>query len=482
MRSTSRLFVLAFSLASVGSAATARAASIAFDLPADYAGGSFPFGMALADLNGDAWLDLAVTNPDAFTTPHAISILLNAGNGTFLPAASFVTGETTRSIAATDLDADGDVDLVVGYQEGEDRLGILRNDGFGVFSAPELLAPVAGRADAVAVLDLDGDADLDFLIGQAGGDEIVVVKNDGGSYAAPVTYGGTSSAYFLHLSVGDIDGDGDADVAVGRSLSTASTYTNLGDGTFAPPVALAVVPFGYAGCDLGDVDGDGDLDLAFIHQNGGQVLFARNTGSGSFELGGVFPAGVDTQLGTPLTLADLDGDGRSDAIVPGANTYRVVTLRSAGSGFEAAEAHALGGLARKVKAADLDNDGDADLVGSLANFGRVSVLRNQAIDVTSALDALPSRGLSLGPARPNPVRVATTIPFDLPAAVPLRLTVVDVQGRHVRSLADGVVAAGQRAVTWDARDERGADVAAGVYFVKLEAGALRAGSQIVVVR
>ena len=79
-------------------------------------------------------------------------------------------------------------------------------------------------------------------------------------------------------------------------------------------------------------------------------------------------------------------------------------------------------------------------------------------------------GYALHPAWPNPFNPATTIAFDVPAATAVRLTVHDVAGRLVRTLAaDGIVAAGRHQVVWDGRDDAGRAVAAGVYLCRLEA-------------
>ncbi len=73
-------------------------------------------------------------------------------------------------------------------------------------------------------------------------------------------------------------------------------------------------------------------------------------------------------------------------------------------------------------------------------------------------------------ASPNPARARTTLAFDLPIAGAVSLSVCDVAGRRVRSLVSEVRQAGRHSVTWDGRGESGMMTAAGVYFVRLEAG------------
>jgi hypothetical protein len=71
-------------------------------------------------------------------------------------------------------------------------------------------------------------------------------------------------------------------------------------------------------------------------------------------------------------------------------------------------------------------------------------------------------------ARPNPARGPTSLHFELPAAAATRLAVYDVAGRRVRQLLDGIAESGVRRVVWDGRADDGSQVAAGVYYVRLE--------------
>jgi flagellar hook assembly protein FlgD len=80
-------------------------------------------------------------------------------------------------------------------------------------------------------------------------------------------------------------------------------------------------------------------------------------------------------------------------------------------------------------------------------------------------------GLALAAPSPSPVRSGATIAFTLPddaTGAAARLAVFGVDGRRVRALAAGVMSPGRHELSWDATDERGARVPAGVYFLSLE--------------
>jgi len=85
-----------------------------------------------------------------------------------------------------------------------------------------------------------------------------------------------------------------------------------------------------------------------------------------------------------------------------------------------------------------------------------------------ALETGFSPRLALHRASPNPAPGSTSIAFVLPENAPARLRVYDTAGRLVRTLIDGNVPAGEGIKIWDGRDDRGAAVAGGVYFFRLE--------------
>ena len=70
---------------------------------------------------------------------------------------------------------------------------------------------------------------------------------------------------------------------------------------------------------------------------------------------------------------------------------------------------------------------------------------------------------------PNPFNPETQIKYDLPLSGNVTLSVYNVLGQKVRVLVDGFQDAGRKSVTWDGRDDRGAEAASGIYFYKITA-------------
>lgn len=97
-----------------------------------------------------------------------------------------------------------------------------------------------------------------------------------------------------------------------------------------------------------------------------------------------------------------------------------------------------------------------------------------AVDPPGAAD-----GFAIEPARPNPFGFATTLGYALPRAGRVRLVILDLQGRRIATLADGVRGAGRHVTVWQGRSDAGAVTPAGVYVAVLEQDGARASTRIV---
>lgn len=71
---------------------------------------------------------------------------------------------------------------------------------------------------------------------------------------------------------------------------------------------------------------------------------------------------------------------------------------------------------------------------------------------------------------PNPTNPITTIEYALPKAGDVRIAIYDMLGRRVRTIVDKSHSAGRYQTSWDGLDKVEVQVAAGVYFYKMEVG------------
>ncbi|MBL8751964.1 MAG: VCBS repeat-containing protein [Planctomycetes bacterium] len=213
----------------------------------------------LFDADGDGDLDLLFGNTDNSR------LLLNNGGLTFVEvtATALPPSSNTRDIAVGDVDGDGDLDLVRAVASAPNQLW--RNQG-GVFTvATTGLPAIAQQTEAVALADLDGDGDLDLIEGNRPEGTLDprswIRWNDGtGAFlAAPVALG---SSDVRAIAVGDIEGDGDQDFVLGGHDLAPRLFENQGGGTFLAQAARMPTESRRSNrLLLVDVDGDGDLDL-----------------------------------------------------------------------------------------------------------------------------------------------------------------------------------------------------------------------------
>lgn len=200
--------------------------------------------------------------------------------------------------------------------------------------------PDVGANAFPALVDLDGDGDLDALVGHGGG--IVVAFENTGSAATPIWT--RREAWDPTGDVGsraapaarDLDGDGDADLLVGSSAGTIVAFENTGN-AHAPAwmrkPAWDVAAGEESRPALGDVDGDGKPDLA-IGSAGGGVAMYRGLGGGAFARAAAWDPSLDATRTAPA-IFDLDGDGKADLVVEDGNAHGFV-FENTGSGWTAA--------------------------------------------------------------------------------------------------------------------------------------------------
>ena len=99
-----------------------------------------------------------------------------------------------------------------------------------------------------------------------------------------------------------------------------------------------------------------------------------------------------------------------------------------------------------------------------------------------SIDHRTPAAVALGPNYPNPFNPATTIQYSLSHPAAVRLTIHNVLGQVVRTLAAESQQAGRYAVPWDGRDDHGQPLSAGIYFYRLQAGSVAAVEKMVLLK
>ena len=188
--------------------------------------------VTVADVNGDGKPDLVVVNcggcygPPSIRHDGSVAVMLGNGDGTLQPAVTYPSAGVTPLFAAVaDLNGDGSLDIAVVNRCGNDGclneavIGVLLGNGNGSFQAPVADGTGGLFPTAVAAGDLNGDGALDLVVSNRCADpdcdgSVGVLRGNGdGTFQGAVTYptGGNDA---FSLAVADVNGDGTPDVAV----------------------------------------------------------------------------------------------------------------------------------------------------------------------------------------------------------------------------------------------------------------------------
>ncbi|MCA9128827.1 MAG: CRTAC1 family protein [Planctomycetales bacterium] len=322
------------------------------------AGERFGAGVAFLDIEGDGDLDLYCANYQKFTfdqhitrmvrgyqfhpgpadyPPEPDMLFRNNGDGTFSDISeesgvSTVAG-TGMGVIATDIEPDGDCDIVVANDSRPNFLFV--NDGQGRFSENAMLAGFAldraGRANGnmgVDCGDADGDGLIDIITTTFQAEMPVLYRNEGGGFFADVTNASRVSTSLLpHVNWGvsftDFDRDGDRDIFIAcghfmdniqyiddRTTMMVQNYLlqNDGRGRFqdVSPMAGSGMQIikSSRGAAIDDLDNDGRPDAVILNFND-QLSALQNRSADSNHWLGIRLVGVTSNrdgAGARVTL------------------------------------------------------------------------------------------------------------------------------------------------------------------------------------
>lgn len=339
-----------------------------------------------ADIDGDGKPDMVELSPTS------LSVCLNTstqGNIQFAAKQDFVAGSSPKKFAISDIDGDGRLDIVT--INGVNNIYVLINNSIpGSVSFTKTEISGVSVPNAISIADIDNDGRPDLIVANTTVSTISVFRNtsSGGivSFADRVDLSSTLGPQ--SIVTGDIDGDGLIDVVfasnftssvtVVRNLSTAGTISFSPGSTFRTDVNI--VPTSVA---IGDLDNDGKPDLVAGASDASVIAVFKNqstAGTISFS----FPTDYSVLSHDSYTIAigDLDGDSKPDIAVSSRNYSTLSIFKNISTGnsislaLKLSTSAASGSIGATI--ADIDGDGKSDLAISASDNDNAYILRNTA--------------------------------------------------------------------------------------------------------
>ncbi|HYD48544.1 MAG TPA: VCBS repeat-containing protein [Terriglobales bacterium] len=335
---------------------------LSFDAPLLHASGDGPRSLAIADLNGDGWPDVAAANHAS----HDLSVLLNDGTGTLLPHSLYAVGRVPLGVATADFDGNGAADIATS-NGGTGNVTILLGNGDGSLRHHREFSAAAG-ARTILAADVDRNATVDLVIAAPGAAGVAILLGRGDGNFDRVVLGGNFRPWWIAWR--DVTGDLLPDlVSANGDSKDVTVLAALSAGGFVPRSRLTLMhpPFSVAVADF-ERDSFADLVTGNGRDDNLALVYGR---AGGFAAPVLLPAGDGPY---PVEAIDIDSDALVDIVATNEQSGDISILLGHGDGsFASQQRFDLGRLPYALAIADLNRDGGLDLIGALGGSDQIVV-------------------------------------------------------------------------------------------------------------
>jgi hypothetical protein len=310
------------------------------------------------DLNQDGYLDYIAKDMDGLTNWYE-----NKGHAQFV--AHRLSGIPSESrITASDIDQDGDIDLLWQGSFGGGVYGLINDGSENFYSAAFIERDFffAQFNNEIVVEDIDGDGYLDILFIDFN-NNIIWAKNNGNQTFVKQEEIDHPDSRSLFMKLVDLDNDNDLDIVTAEILgSNISWYENDGNQNFTKIEIISAI----TRCQslfITDMDYDGDTDLLISDNDEGKIAWFENDGSAQFTRHNI---ATDIAGAVKAEAMDMDNDGDMDVLALGLDYYvpKLVWYENEGlpANFAERQIPALVDDYSDFISGDFNRDGDFDII------------------------------------------------------------------------------------------------------------------------
>ena len=320
-----------------------------FNAAENFATGTAPRSVVVADLDGDGIAELAIANEFS----NNVSVMFGNGDGTFkTEQKTFQVGASPYSITFGDFNGDGKIDLAVANAFSNNVSVLLGNGNAGTFTfLPAVTYPAGQNPESVAVGDFNGDGKADLVVADFGGGNVnILLGNQGIGRSSPPCPSRPEPVL---------------------CQSQCGTSTETGTPSWRSPTRQQqrerparqrrrnVPERGQLRCRnklesvvVGDFKGNGKAHLAVANSGSNNVSVLMGNGDGTFQAAVNYPAGTNPKA---LAVGDLNGDGKADLAVANFGDNNISALLGNGDGtFQAATNYGVGTNPQAVAVGDFN--------------------------------------------------------------------------------------------------------------------------------